>query len=72
MMAKAQPAPGKPKALLGEISVTVRREASRERLAIGTCGLPSSSRMSAWISSEQITRSCFSRERGEARQLRRA
>src|SRR5258708_17807573 len=54
MMAQAHPADGKLKDLLGDMSVTVRREISGERLAIGRCFLPSSRMRSQWISSETI------------------
>ena len=40
MTAQAQPADGMLKVLFGDISVTVRREISGARLAIGTCGMP--------------------------------
>ena len=42
MIAHAQPAAGKLKVLLADISVTVRRDTSRERLAIGTRARPAS------------------------------
>ena len=63
MIANAQPADGKLNALLGDISVTVRREMSASRQAIGTWGLPGSSSRSQWISSETISMSPVSSAR---------
>ena len=55
MTAQAQPAAGMLKVLFGDISVTVRREISGARLAIGICRSRRSRIRSQWISSETIT-----------------